>query len=370
MREEPGKTFLYCQVAERIRDMIRSESLRVGSFLPPERELSRRFGAAFLTVRRALSLLTAEGIIRKIPRQGSVIEKLPTVAGAPRKKRVGITVWLEAGANHPITMERLAMAGEEFPGDKYEIIVIYITREMLERNDWSRLLAIDDLDGLLISVHEIPEAVLDMLGKRPIPTVFLGLAGHAPGGCSDTLGGFALLMDYLTSLGHRDIAFITRSVDNCPGARAQIEAFQANSRRKNLPSAEDVTAAGDYNNDSGYLNTLNRLRSGRLPSAIIYGDDAMAIGGISAMTLLGYDCPKDISVASCAEVCYLASQNRPSITALRVSPENSLARKCLRMLKRMIDAKITISNEYVIVRRELVVRESTALPTQGGPPAR
>jgi DNA-binding FadR family transcriptional regulator len=56
-----------------IRNLIETEGLRVGDSLPSERDLCLRFGAARNTVREAIRVLKAYGIIEVRPKVGAVV---------------------------------------------------------------------------------------------------------------------------------------------------------------------------------------------------------------------------------------------------------------------------------------------------------
>lgn len=72
----------YEQVADQLRELIVSGSLRPGQRLPTESELSVEFGVGRATVREALRLLSADDLVRtaKGSRGGSYVT-LPTLAG-------------------------------------------------------------------------------------------------------------------------------------------------------------------------------------------------------------------------------------------------------------------------------------------------
>ena len=55
-------TPVYEQVADRLRESILSGELVAGSALPPERELSERFGVGRTTIREALRALQTKGL--------------------------------------------------------------------------------------------------------------------------------------------------------------------------------------------------------------------------------------------------------------------------------------------------------------------
>ncbi len=351
------KTYLYCRLADRIREYILSEKLDIGSRLPAERELARRFDVAFLTVRRALSLLEQDGIIRKIPRRGSIIEMLPRSRVA--RKRIGITIWLDAGADHPSTLTRLSVAGRVF-GNDFEIIIVYITREMVEYGDWSPLLNSTLLDGLLVTVQEIPSLVLDRLGELPFPVVFEGFRNRYPGGAADLAGGMALLMNYLVGQGHQRICMITRSMEHCPWVAEQVTAFYDCARALELPDC-DAISSGDYSRECGFNYTMARLNCAeQKPTAIVYGDDVMAQGGLDALARLNLNCPGDVSVVSRGAVGSLAMLTNPALTGLRYSNESS-SEYCCQLLRLLVEGTAAEGmNSCRLIRQELVVRESSA----------
>lgn len=60
---------IYVQIAEGLIDKIESGDLHTGEQLPPERELSKTLGVTRVTLRQALQILEAEGLIER--RQGA-----------------------------------------------------------------------------------------------------------------------------------------------------------------------------------------------------------------------------------------------------------------------------------------------------------
>ena len=60
-------------LVDQIREMIRDEGLTVGDALPSERDLGERFDAARNTVREAVGILKAYGVVDARPKIGAVI---------------------------------------------------------------------------------------------------------------------------------------------------------------------------------------------------------------------------------------------------------------------------------------------------------
>ena len=64
---------IYQVIIERIIDLIRTDELRVGEKLPPERELAAKFGVSRPSVREALRVMEVMGLLDRRPGGGSVV---------------------------------------------------------------------------------------------------------------------------------------------------------------------------------------------------------------------------------------------------------------------------------------------------------
>lgn len=118
---------LYLQLAKHLRNQITSGKLAEYDALPGERELADRFGVSRVTVRKALSSLTAEGLLNK--RQGSgwfinssthVEQRLSALTSfsedmASRGLQSG-TVWLDRSVSRATPEEALLLNLR--PGDQ------------------------------------------------------------------------------------------------------------------------------------------------------------------------------------------------------------------------------------------------------------
>jgi GntR family transcriptional regulator len=63
----------YVQLADTLRQRIRSGDLSVNEWLPSERELCEKYGVSRITVRRSLADLADENLIHTIPGKGSYV---------------------------------------------------------------------------------------------------------------------------------------------------------------------------------------------------------------------------------------------------------------------------------------------------------
>jgi len=74
---ERGVVPLYAQLARILRTQINSGEYKPDDALPTEEELSRAFGVSRITVREALRILTAEGLILRHSGKGTFVAKRP-----------------------------------------------------------------------------------------------------------------------------------------------------------------------------------------------------------------------------------------------------------------------------------------------------
>jgi DNA-binding GntR family transcriptional regulator len=78
----------YRQLAEILREQIRSGELPPGGTIPPIRRLRDEYGVAEITARKAVALLRAEGLAETVNGWGSfVVRELPKdFKRAPRRR--------------------------------------------------------------------------------------------------------------------------------------------------------------------------------------------------------------------------------------------------------------------------------------------
>jgi GntR family transcriptional regulator len=83
----PGRP-LHSQLEANLRQMIRSGQVRPGSLLPGEHELAAQLGVSRHTLRHALGVLAAEGLVRRQRgRGGGTLVSAPAVAAEPPIER-------------------------------------------------------------------------------------------------------------------------------------------------------------------------------------------------------------------------------------------------------------------------------------------
>ena len=165
--------------------------------------------------------------------------------------------------------------------------------------DYLRLLDRRRVDGLILipSRDEAPPPPLLHLMGRGTPVVVVdrrleGFAGDVV--LVDNQVGARLAVRHLLDLGHRRIGIINRALDTST-ARERQAGF-----RSELAAAgcfdEALIRFGSYTLESGGAMATELLRSGSPPSAILAGNDLLAIGALQAAAEMGVRVPQDLAV--------------------------------------------------------------------------
>ena len=166
----------------------------------------------------------------------------------------------------------------------------------------------------------------------------------------------AELTEYLVSLGHRRIAFISGHPDQ-ESVQLRLRGYKRGMQEAGLPVSESMICHGDNLFESGYKCGEQFLRQKDRPTAIMAATDDMAAGVIRVAHETGIRIPEDISITGFDDIP-LADAIWPALTTIR-QPTQIMGEKAaellLASLRRSADADVEICS----VASEIVIREST-----------
>ena len=160
----------------------------------------------------------------------------------------------------------------------------------------------------------VPEAI------KAVPTVLLNgylAGGLLPSVLPDEVEGAAAATRMLLAAGHRQIAYLTGQAALWP-TRARLRGFRRALGDAGLDPAEAAVLRGNYRADSGYELTRQLVREGPPPTAILCGNDRMAIGVYLALHEAGLRVPDDVSVVGYDDQVDLAADISPTLSTVRM----------------------------------------------------
>lgn len=216
------------------------------------------------------------------------------------------------------------------------------------------------VDGVVVLLSDYEDTYFRELLESDIPTVILDFeTSESHTVCSDNTTGAKMAVEYLYSLGHRQIAHISGGMNTFPG-KIREEGYKSAMKQQRLevPDAYIVNGAF-YSRDSGYEAMLQLLELPERPTAVFASGDLLAVGAIMAAKDSGLSVPGDISVMGYDDI-ELAEYITPALTTVRQNTE-LLGRRAADILLEAIEGQEQ-EKEAVLVPVEVIERESCAPP--------
>jgi LacI family transcriptional regulator len=168
--------------------------------------------------------------------------------------------------------------------------------------------------------------------------------------------GAEVMTDYLVSLGHRNIGFVSGPASNL-SAQQKLEGFRETMRKHGLPVREGMVTDGENTFDSGVQAGQILLRRKNKPTAIFASNDDMALGVMKTAALQGISVPKQLSVAGFDDST-IATVVWPDLTTVR-QPVQHMGEIAAGKLLAQLTRNGAQADRSVEIEPELVVRSST-----------
>jgi len=193
---------------------------------------------------------------------------------------------------------------------------------------------------------------------RRVPVVLLNCftaKDAAPAILPNEVEGGRAATQALLDLGHRDIAYLTGNPVQW-ATKARLRGFRTALRAAGLASHEPTVLPGNYHADSGYELTQQLMRGTTRPTAIMCGNDRMAVGALLALLELGVRVPQDVSVMGYDDQFQLAAEIRPALSTVRL-PYDAMGRMAAEQLAA---GGLAAPTGRTLVACPVVLRDSTA----------
>lgn len=215
-------------------------------------------------------------------------------------------------------------------------------------------------DGLLLIGSARPAESVEFLRRRGIPFLSAwnlgGPEGYFVG--FDNRAAAAGLTDRVIACGHRNIAMIAgisymndRAADRIAGVRAAAAAAGISE----LPVIE---AAYDFDEAADAFGRL--MQATPRPTAVICGNDILAVGAMLKARELGLRVPQDVSITGFDDID-IAAVVEPKLTTVRV-PHRRMGRAAAETLLKLINGEPA---ERLIEIPTSIIERATLAPPPG-----
>jgi len=220
------------------------------------------------------------------------------------------------------------------------------------------------VDGFVLATATLHSPILAEAAEADLPVVLMNriAPGHPFSSVTvDNEQGVRAAVTHLVSLGHTRIGHIAGPQEASTGA-ARLRGFRDSMASHRLEAPEShIVYAASYSIDEGLRCSRELLARDEGLTAVVAGNDMLAVGCYGALDELGMECPADISVIGFNDMPFI-DRLRPPLSTVRF-PHYQLGTEAAQLLLEQIDSRKACPVKILYLAPELVVRGST------GPPA-
>jgi len=243
----------------------------------------------------------------------------------------------------------------------YTLIVASHEYDLVEELNEVKMLLRQGVDALLMVGSRHDPALLQLLEEKGVPYVncwawdsessqpFIGF---------DNRKAARKIADYLLDLGHVDLAVIAGRTANNDRARDRVLGIRDAIEARNLRLAPEKIIERSYSVKQGREAMRQLLQMDGLPTAVLCGNDILAMGAVAECQSSGIKIPEEISIAGFDDLD-MSSQVIPPLTTIHV-PSAEMGENAAEYLVAKIRQEPLEPPAEIETR--LMVRETTAKP--------
>jgi LacI family transcriptional regulator len=296
---------LYLQVANDIKKKIGSGELKSGDQLSTQTELADQYSVSLITIKKALSELSREGVVYGRAGKGTFIASRTTRVDFTKLKTVGFVL---RDLESPFFSKILTSVEKELSAEQFNLLLSSSAgKEDREDTLIQHFLDIG-VSGLIIasmSREYIASPIIRRLHRENFPYVVVSYIADediAYIGTDHEEGAF-IATEHLIKLGYREIGYIN-GVSGERGSllgdlrkKGFLRALQLHDVKYNPVYEYRFQLKGEWNDyQSGYDIGLEFAGSTNRPEAVFAFDDLSALGFQKAVLDKGLRVPQDIAI--------------------------------------------------------------------------
>ncbi|MDO4606135.1 MAG: LacI family DNA-binding transcriptional regulator [Bowdeniella nasicola] len=318
------------------------------------KDVASKAGVSMATASRALSGAgpVSDEVRQRVLEAAAVLEyRVNKAARSLRTHRTDTIGLLISDVRNPFFSEVAYTIEQEAAQQGQAVIVMSADESVDGQHRALHALLRQGVDGLIV----VPQRGTISHFSFDTPMVFLdrsvdGL--QVPTVQSDNKHGMRTLVDHLVHLGHREIALILGPQEASSGRERYEGAIQALAAHGLEPRPEWIQP-GDFKLESGKLAVAALLTAKHRPSAIIAGDNLMAVGALLEARERGIQIGYDVALVSFDDAPWFPVLD-PPLTVV-AQDTRALGECALTRLNDLIAGQDTTS---ATIPTQLIIRES------------
>jgi len=201
-----------------------------------------------------------------------------------------------------------------------------------------RALVARGADGILLIGYDRAPELYEFLDKRGVPTLVawsFNAANSQPAIGFDNRAAMADLTRVVIGQGHRTIACISAPIASNDRARGRVDGIRRALTEAGLPASSLHVTETPYGIENGETALRKVLSEAPGTTAVMCGNDVLAIGALRAAKEMGLRVPEDISITGFDDL-EIAQLAEPALTTVHV-PHREMGRRAAHLLIDMQD---------------------------------
>lgn len=265
---------------------VRKIADRAGvSIATVSRALHNEPGISSETRKRVLAVANSSGYFRAAPQRSSAL--------------VGFVYIGEQTLSHPFDAAVLEGLSKGLQPDGYNLVILNPQRRRQSAMEFAQLICRSNVMGVVLRTMSESRDVCAAMAELGFPHVVLSERFGSEDGISyvdsDSRAASMQATEYLISLGHQRIAFVTHNVPDHDHVD-RYEGYTEALAKHGLPVDEDLV----FHHPAGVAGGATVLKMVMSkpdhPTAIYFADWLLAIGGLKAAHAMGIRVPEDLSI--------------------------------------------------------------------------
>jgi DNA-binding LacI/PurR family transcriptional regulator len=331
------------------------------------KDIAKAAGVSHSTVSRALadSPLVALKTKRRIQRIAREMGYTPSAIArglvTRRTHTIGLVVTTIAD---PFIAEVVQGVEERAMDDGYSVILCDCNAEPERELACVRTLREKRVDAIIVTSSRVGSLYVPLLEELGVPVVLINSqheGRYVYSVRNDDLKGGQLVGQYLASLGHRRIAYIS-GPPNASSSFTRLEGCRLALEERGLKVRSDRVMPGNGRTDGGEAGVALLLRRSPRPTAIFCYNDVTAIGALRALKAAGLRVPQDVSLVGYDDIAFAAFVDPPLTTVAQA--KHTLGQQAMALTLRLLsegdEREGQSGADDVVLTPSLVERSSCA----------
>ncbi len=300
---------------------------------------------------------TRKKITRAVERLGYIRNRAAQTMHGRRSATIGLIV---PTINHTIFSEVIQSFSDAIDAAGFTLLIASHGYDLEREYLMMRKLMEHRVDGIALIGLEHSEASFRLLDQQGIPAIAIwNHSADSPISCvgADNIEAGRMAAQHLLSFGHRDIGLIFPSTTGNDRARERLQGAIGALEENGVHVAAHWRSEAPYSIAQAKRATLALLETRPHPTALLCGNDVIALGAIYAAQKSGCHVPQDISIIGIGD--FKGSEDlEPALTTIAI-PANDIGTIAGENFTRMITSG---DSETLRFKCDLncVIRQSTA----------